>query len=214
MFNRTAAVIVAASLLIPPLPARAANPMGYRLLSAQEAASLPRNQGALGLDVERAQQINDAGMTFDIIRVKQVKRQSAGAQAGLKTGDQIIALDGRVFPTLAAFAAYIGSASPGSQMMVDYMPLGAGPRDAQRITVTVGRAGQNAMARDQPDPQQSAGMSTGTKIAIGAGAVALLGCYEMGCFSHRGTSAKAQQPVPQPNGPPANSRQPQQSQSQ
>jgi hypothetical protein len=95
-------------------------------------------------------------------------------------------------------------------MMVDYMPLGAGPRDAQRITVTVGQAGQNAVSTNQPDPQQSGGMSTGTKIAIGAGAVALLGCYEMGCFSHRGPSTKAQQPIPRPDGsPPFSSRQPQ-----
>jgi hypothetical protein len=187
---------VAASLLAASCwPANAENQMGYQLLSAQDAASLPHHQGALGLEVDRAQQITDGGMTFDIIRVKQVRPGSAGAQAGLRTGDEIIALDGRVFPTLVAFSAYIGSVSPGSQMMVDYMPAGSGPQQAQRMTVTVGQAGQTRPSAAQPDPQTPTGMSTGTKIAIGAGAVALLGCYEMGCFTHRRTPNTAAQPA-------------------
>ena len=169
--------------------------MGYQMLSMQEAAALPHNHGALGLDVDRAQQITDGGMTFDIIRVKQVKRGSTGAQAGLRSGDEIIALDGHVFPTLVAFAAYIGSAQPGSQMMVDYMPAGSGPQKAQRVAVTVGQAGQPAPSGPA---STSSGMSTGTKIAIGAGAVALLGCYEMGCFSHHARPANGQQPGQQP----------------
>ena len=100
-------VALAAAFLsvVQCLPARADNPMGYRLLSAQEAASLPRNHGALRLEVDRGQQITDRGMTFDIIRVKRVKPGSTGGQAGLRPGDQIIALDGRVFPTLVAFGA-------------------------------------------------------------------------------------------------------------
>jgi hypothetical protein len=32
-------------------------------------------------------------------------------------------------------------------------------------------------------------MSTGTKVAIGVGAAALFGCYELGCFSHRSVGA-------------------------
>jgi hypothetical protein len=187
------AVAATAFLLLPGLPARAENQMGYRLLSSQEAAGLPHNHGALGLDVDRGQQITDSSMTFDIIRVKQVRPGSTGGRAGLKTGDQIIALDGRVFPTLVAFAGYIGSVSPGSQIMVDYMPAGSGPSQAQRVAVTVGRAGQPAPAEPESDSQRPAGMSTGRKIAIGAGAVALFGCYEMGCFSHR-NAGTGQQP--------------------
>lgn len=195
MFTRKmAAILAAAVLVIPAAPVRADNQMGYRLLSAQEAAGLPRNRGALGLEVDRGQQITDDGMTFDIIRVKQVKPGSTGGRAGLKAGDEIIALDGRVFPTLVAFAAYIGSASPGGQMMVDYMPAGGGPQQAQRVAVTVGRAGQAAPPVADTGSKGSGGMSTGTKIAIGAGAVALLGCYEMGCFAHRNTGP-AQQPA-------------------
>ena len=120
-----------------PMPARADNQMGYRLLSQQEAAGLPHNQGSVGLNVERSQQINDDGMTFEIIRVTQVRPNSAGARAGLKSGDQIIALDGRVFPSLIAFADYIGSAQPGSQMTVDFMPAGGGPQQAQRTAMIV-----------------------------------------------------------------------------
>jgi hypothetical protein len=201
--RKTTAFLAAFLLVAPGLPARAENQMGYRLLSVQEAAALPHNQGALGLDVERGQQITDGGMTFNIIRVKQVRPGSAGARAGFKQGDQIIALDGRVFPTLAAFAGYIGSASPGSQMMVDYMPVGGGPQQAQRVVVTVGQAGkgavgqapQNAPADAGPAAQQSQGMSSGTRMAIGAAAVALLGCYKAGCFSHRGAAADSQQPA-------------------
>ncbi len=186
------------------LPAQAENQMGYRLLSPQEASALPHNHGALGLAVERAQQITDGGMTFDIIRVTQVRRDSTGAQAGFHAGDEIIAVDGRVFPSLSGFAAYIGAAPPGRQIMVDYIPAGGGPQQAQRVAAMVGSAGQ-VPAPDPRGKEGSTGMSTGTKVAIGAGAVALLGCYEFGCFSHnRSTAAPVnagrQQLPQQPNG--------------
>lgn len=94
----------------------------------QEASTLPHNHGALGVDVERAQQITDEGMTFDLIRVKEVRQGSPGAKAGFRRGDQIIAVDGRVFPSIAAFAAYVGSMSRGSRVSIDYIPAGGGPR--------------------------------------------------------------------------------------
>ncbi len=196
MRSRTLAAFVAVALLTAqawPAAAWADNQMGYRLLSQQEAAGLPRNQGAIGLNVERAQQITDGGMTFDIIRVTQVRPGSAGERAGLKRGDQIIALDGRVFPTLVAFASYVGSARPGSQMTVDFMPAGGGPQQAQRVSLVVGRAGQASSSQQDNKAQASGGLSTGQKMAIGAGAVALLGCYKVGCFSHRAKSADASQ---------------------
>jgi S1-C subfamily serine protease len=180
-------VALAASLLLAAqaLPARADNPMGYRLLSQQEAASLQFRHGALGMDVERAQQINDSGLTFDIMRVKQVRPGSAGQRAGFAPGDSIIAVDGRVFPSIATFAAYVGSVLPGTTASVDYIPAGGGPAQAQRITVTIGAAGRPS-PQPPPGPGEQGGLSTGAKIAIGAGAVALFGCYEMGCFSrHR-----------------------------
>ena len=193
MAMRSAAPLVATIFLllqVVPGPARADNQMGYRLLTQQEAASLPRNGGALGLDVERAQQITDGGMTFDLIRVKSVRRGSPGAQAGFNVGDQIIAIDGRVFPTLTTFASYIGATSPGQRIAVDYMPAGGGPQQAQRMSVTIGAAGRSMQPSDQPPPQDQAsgGMSTGTKVAIGVGAAALFGCYEIGCFSRHSRS--------------------------
>lgn len=164
--------------------ARADNAMGYQLLSEQEANSLPRNHGALGIDVNRAQQITDSGMTFDIMQVTGVKPGAPGAQAGLRRGDQIIAVNGRLFPTLKAFAAYIGSLQPGSVTTIDYMPAGLGPEHARRVAVSVG--GQQRSLPQTKEPQQnSGGMSLGTKLAIGAGAVALLGCYKFGCFSQK-----------------------------
>ena len=192
-------------LQCPAPPAHAENAMGYRLLSSEEATSLPRRGGALGLDVARARQIADGGMVFEVMQVRAVRPGSAGDQAGLHVGDQIIAVDGRVFPSVAAFAGYVGAVPPGQQVSVDFMPAGGGPQQAQRMTVVVGAAGGAAGAnrrtddasqdgRDQP-PVRS-GMSTGTKVAIGAGAVALLGCYEAGCFSrHR---AAPPQPAPRP----------------
>jgi hypothetical protein len=177
---------------VAPMSARADNAMHYQLLSEQEAAGLPRNHGALGMDVERSQQISDAGMIFDIIRVKQVRRSSPGAQAGFRPGDEIIAIDGHVFPSLAAFAAYVGSMLPGSQVLVDYIPAGGGPAQAQRVPVTIGGAGQPASAAAAGGATSSTGLSTGAKVAIGVGAAALLGCYELGCFSHRGTARGVQ----------------------
>ncbi len=170
--------------------------MGYRLLSMQEAGGLPHNHGSLGMEVERAQQITNDGMTFDIIGVKQVRRGSPGAQAGFSVGDEIIAVDGRVFPTIQAFAAYVGSMSPGSQVNVDYIPKGGGPGQAQRVAVTVGGAGgmaQSAPSNGQSDQPASTGMSTRTKIGLGA--VALFGCYELGCFSSRSKTSNPSNPV-------------------
>ncbi len=188
--------------------AHADNQMGYRLLSPRDAAVLPHNHGTLGLNVERAQQITDGGMTFDIIRVTQVRRGSAGAYAGFKTGDEIVAIDGQVFSSLATFAAYVGSTPPGSQISVDYIPAGGGPQQAQRVTATVGptvSGGQIPPSPGQGDASSRTGMSTGAKVAIGAGAVALLGCYEMGCFSHRSSATTPNVGRPQlqqqPTGP-------------
>ena len=183
MRRRIAAVLCAGLLALSCVPARADNPMGYRLVTQEDAAALPHNGGALGMDIERAQHISDDGLAFDIIRVKQVRRGSPGAQAGFKAGDQIIAVDGRVFASLTAFAGYVGSIPPGSQVKVDYIPDGGGPQQAQRLVATVGAAGRAAPA----------GLSTGTKLAIGVGAAALFGCYELGCFSHR--AGTQQQPA-------------------
>jgi len=202
MANRRAGVVLAILLSLPLASwaarhAHAENQMGYRLLSAQEAAALPRNQGALGLDVERAQQITDAGITFDLMRVKQVRQGSAGARAGFRRGDQIIAVDGLVFPSIAAFAAYIGSVAPGNRVSIDYMPAGSGPANAERVPVTLGAAGrtpQNYARENSGGETGSGGMSTRMKIGIGA--AALFGCYELGCFSRSKPAAPAgnQQP--------------------
>ena len=171
-------------------PAWADNPMGYRVLTQEEAASLPHNRGALGMDIERAQHIDDDGLSFDIIRIKDVHRGSPGAQAGFHPGDSIISVDGRVFASLAAFGAYVGAQPPGTQVHVDTIPAGGGPRQAQRITATVGEAGR---------PAGQAGMSTGTKIAIGVGAAAILYCYEHGCLSHHDQQPASQPPASNPS---------------
>jgi hypothetical protein len=207
MVNRTVAALAAASFLslqCMPSPALAENQMGYQLLSAQQASELPRRGGALGMDVGPAQRITDQGLSFELLRVNGVRRGSPGAQAGFNTGDQIIAADGRVFPSVAAFAAYVGSVPPGRQIMVDYMPAGGGPQQAQRVGVTVG-AGGRAVPVPRNEQARSTGLSTGEKVAIGAGAAALFGCYELGCFSHsRANSGAAgqQQLQPQPQAVP------------
>lgn len=117
MVRRTVTAIAIASMLTfqwTPNLAYAENQMGYRLLSVQEASRLPRPRDALGMDVERAQQITDEGMTFNLIRVKQVRRGSPGDRAGFRKGDQIIAVDGRVFPSIVAFHRAAASGAAGA----------------------------------------------------------------------------------------------------
>lgn len=183
MFDKRLPMLLAVGLCLQcavPPAVRAENQMGYQLLSTQQAAALPRNGGSLGMDIGRAQQIMSGGMTFDVLQVRGIRQGSPAAQAGLNVGDELIAVDGRVFASVAAFAGYVGSAHPRQQLSIDYMPAGGGPHQAQRVLVTVG-AGSRA---DTTRRQASTGLSTGSKVAIGVGAAALFGCYEMGCFSH------------------------------
>ena len=190
MVNRTLAAIVASTFLglqALPTAALADNQMGYQLLTADQASALPHNGGKLGMEVGRAEQITSGGLTFDVLRVKAIAPSSAGAKAGFKIGDQIIAVDGRVFPSVATFAAYVGSLPPARQISVDYMPSNGGPQDAQRVNVTLGAG--TAMIPEQNQPEVKKGLSTGEKVAIGVGAAALFGCYKLGCFSHRAKPA-------------------------
>ena len=115
-----------------------------------------------------------------------------------------------MFPNLAVFAAYVGSVQPGSPVSVDYIPANGGPAQAQRISVRVGAAGTSMQQSAQQAPAPT-GMSTGTKVAIGVGAAALLGCYEMGCFSKRQPAkvVNGATQYQQPAGQPQNAYQPQ-----
>lgn len=182
LLGAVAASLVSLSVAIGPVMAD--NQMGYRLLSADQAEALPHNGGKLGMQVDRAQQITSGDMTFDLLRIKGVSPGSAGSMAGFKAGDEIIAIDGQVFPSVATFAAYVGSLAPAQHISVDYMPAGGGPQQAQRVSVTLGgpTATTKTPVQDTPKP---AGLSTGEKVAIGVGAAALFGCYKMGCFSHK-----------------------------
>ena len=189
-----AAVLSAGPMLPGPVWAQSSgagqgeNQMGYRLLSADQASALPRNGGALGLDVRRGEVITDAGMTFEVLRLAGVRAGSPGAQAGFKPGDEIIAIDGMVFANLAAFAAYVGSLPPGQVTAVDYIPNGGGPQQAQRVGVTVGSGARGAGTTPTASPAPGAaapgsGLSAGAKIAIGVGALALFHCYKVDCFA-------------------------------
>lgn len=191
MVNRVVAAMVAVSFLslqAAPDPAFADNRMNYQMLTADQASSLPKGGGKLGLNVGRAEQITSSGLTFDLLRVNGVTANAPGARAGFKVGDQIIAVDGKVFPSAAAFAGYVGSKQPGDRIAIDYMPPNGGPQDAQRVNVTMAGATQAA-----PGQAESGRLSTSAKIAIGLGAAALFGCYKLGCF-HRRTPAAASRP--------------------
>jgi S1-C subfamily serine protease len=180
---RMAAGLLAVGLLSGQA-AQAENQMGYRLLDSQQAAQMPRGGGTLGLDVGRGQIINDNGLRFELLLVQNVRRDSPAGRVGLNVGDQLIAVDGFVFPSIATFASYVGSLPPGRTIGVDYLPRGGGPEKAQRIGVTLGGPASGRPARPEPPvAQESQGLSTGQKIAIGAGAVALFGCYKLGCFN-------------------------------
>lgn len=181
------AAVVAAGVLIAQPVYAGDNPMGYSLISASDAAGLPRRGGSLGMDIERAEQVNNNGMTFDLVRIKSVRRGGAAASAGLETGTEIVAVDGHLFASLQAFAAYVGSVQPGRQVTIDLLPPGGGPQQAQRVTVAVGSgAGQVPKAQST----ESHGLSTGKKVGIGLGL--LFGCYELGCFSKHATPTPAQ----------------------
>ncbi len=181
MTKRFATPVMAFALAaqLMPAPARADNAMGYRMQTAEQAASLRRSGGSLGMKVGAEHQISSGGLTFELLKVEGVGEGSPAAQAGLKVGDQLIAVDGRVFPNVATFAAYVGSLPPSRQVEIDYMPAGGGPGQAQRLGVTVGDGGR-AAAR-QGEARGTTGLSTGTKVAIGVGAAAVIGCYETNC---------------------------------
>lgn len=190
MIKRSAAAAFTTAFLTVQVlagPAMADNQMNYSLLPAPEASQLPHGNGTLGLNVGRGQQITSGGLTFEVLKVNGVRSGSAGDRAGLRVGDQIIAVDGRVFPSVAAFAGYVGSKRSGDQISMDTIPRGGGPQQAQRIGVTLG--GANGPVAQQnpstPAPAPSTGLSAGTKVAIGVGAAALFGCYKIGCFSRR-----------------------------
>ncbi len=198
MLKRSVTVLVMTSLIALPLsldPALADNPMGYKLLPADQATQLPRMGGALGMSVGPDKQITDDGMTFELLRVNGVGQDSAGGQAGFRTGDEIISVDGHVFPSVAAFAGYVGSIQPGRQISVDYIPAGGGPQQAQRVDVTLGEAGRPAPAQQDTQAPAAGGLSTGTKVAIGVGAAAIL-CYKYHCYDklkHRYSTMRQQQ---------------------
>ena len=194
MARRSAAALMAAALINMQLlsgPAMAENKMGYTLFPATLADSLPHGGGVLGLDVGRAQQISNEGLIFDLLKIDSVRPGSASERAGFKAGDQIIAVDGRVFPSVKVFASYVGSKAIGDKISVDYMPSGGGPQQAQRVDVTLG-GGPRIVGQGTVSPAQT-GLSTGTKVAIGVGAAALFGCYELGCFAHKTSGTAPQQ---------------------
>lgn len=193
MFGRTKSAWLAAIVLVNAqligTPVLADNQMGYQLFSQDQAAGLERGGGSLGLKVGTGQPIDSGGMRFELLRVQGVRRGSAGDQAGFRTGDDLIAVDGRVFANIASFGAYVGSKRRGDQISVDYIPNGGGPQQAQRVSVAL----EGASAGDQRSaPAAPRGLSTGTKVAIGLGATALFGCYKFGCFSHRSSPVNPQ----------------------
>lgn len=163
-------------------PAAADNKMGYKLETAAEASGLAKAGGSLGMKVGPEDNINSEGLSFQLLKVEGVNAGSPAAEAGLKVGDQIIAVNGRVFPNTKTFADYVGSIRPGEQIDVDYMPQGSGPKQAERVGVTVGEGGHAAKPKQQAQ-KSAGGLSTGEKVAIGLGAAALIGCYEYGCYS-------------------------------
>lgn len=189
MITRCGLAVTLAALLSQPSAALADNAMGYQLLTTEQAARLPPSGGSLGMAVGQGRQISEDGLRFELLTVRSVRADSPAAAAGLVAGDQIIAVDGHVFASTAAFGGYVRSLAPGARLSVDEMPAGGGPQQAQRVAIVMGAGGRAASAQQDAAVRSSGGMSTGTKVAIGVAAVALLGCYEMGCFSHhRGPS--------------------------
>ena len=146
MWSRTTRLAASAwvAVQIAAGPAAADNKMGYQMVSAEQASAMPRAGGSLGMKIGPEEMIDSEGLHFAVLKVERVQPDSPAAQASLKVGDQIIAVNGRVFPNVAAFAGYVGSIPPGKLIEVDFMPAGGGPKQAQRVGVTVGEAGRAA----------------------------------------------------------------------
>lgn len=218
MANRSIALVAAASLLLlqfgagqqalaqyagpypgqqspPSQSPRSGNQMGYQMMSSQEAASLPRGGGTLGLTLESTQQISEQGLSFSVLRVTQVRPGSPAAAGGMQRGDNVIAVNGLVFPGIREFAQYVGSLTPGATVSVDFIPRGTQPDNAQRMTVRAGSADGRAPPQSQNNyaqaPEEKSGMST--RMKLGLGAAALFGCYELGCFASRNPQQEQQQ---------------------
>ena len=180
-------------------PAAADNKMGYQIVTPEQASALPRAGGSLGMKIGPEEMIDSEGLHFAVLKVEGVQPSSPAAQAGLKVGDQIIAVNSRVFPNVAAFAGYVGSVPPGQQIEIDFMPAGGGPKQAQRVGVTVGEAG-HAVPPHQDAPQ-SGGRSTGDNVAVGLGAAAIFGCYEYNCYSRLKEKIAEERAKKLPRGP-------------
>ncbi len=178
--KRKIAMVVAVLLGSQSL-ASADNKMGYKLETPEQASSLTKAGGSLGMKVGPKDDITSEGLTFQVLKVEGVVADSPASQAGLKVGDQIIAVDGHVFPNTRTFAEFVGSIEPGKQIDVDYMPENGGPKDAKRVGVTIGKGGHATKPKEDA-PKSAAGLSTGDKVAIGVGAAAIFGCYEFDCF--------------------------------
>ena len=162
--------------------ASADNKMGYTLETPEQASQLHRAGGSLGMKVGPEDNINSEGLSFQLLKVEGVVDDSPAKQAGLAVGDQVIAVNGHVFPNTKTFAEYVGSIAPGEQVDIDYMPKGGGPKDAKRVGVTVGEGG-HATKPKQEAQKSAGGLSTGEKVAIGLGAAAVIGCLEWNCYS-------------------------------
>lgn len=174
-----AAVLLGAQSL--SVAASADNKMGYQLETAEQSSALTKAGGSLGMKIGPEDTITSQGLTFQVLKIEGLVEGSPAAQAGLKIGDQIIAVNAHVFPDTRTFAEYVGSIAPGRQIDIDYMPKGGGPKEAQRVGVTVGEGGH--ASKPQADaPKSAAGLSTGDKVAIGLGAAAIFGCYEFDCY--------------------------------
>lgn len=145
------AVAVTIALALPAIgAANADNAMGYRLVTQSDAAALPHHGASLGLDVAAGKRIAAKALSFELIRISRVRPGSPGAAAGLRVGDQIIAVDGRVFDSLVAFAKFVGSLEPGTRLSIDYIPAGGNVGSAQRITMAAAAATPQQTGSSEP----------------------------------------------------------------
>src|SRR3954447_12710637 len=107
MARRFLKLALAASLVSAQVlsgQAIAKNQTGYQLITAEEAARLPHNESLLGIQAGPGEQINSEDLNFELLKIQGVRPGSPGAKAGFKPGDQLIAVDGRVFANTQAFA--------------------------------------------------------------------------------------------------------------
>ncbi len=101
--------------------------------------------GWLGVSIDDGRSIEMQGQTGTAVRLSSVNEGAPAGAAGLRAGDQLVAIDGRVARGSDALIDDIGSRSPGTRVSLDV---------SREIQVVLGRRDQAPEPTDAPDAHE------------------------------------------------------------